>query len=240
MSKSTGIAILLIFLSFWSLNPARAEDYVVMESTSPRYADGTLLTLADRVKLKAGENLLLLNSAGGLRKIAGPFDGFLKPGKKTADGMTEVLSRIVRLRKAESRSIGAMRGYWRDHLPPKEIIDIENNPVRCISGKRALAIELRLAGPPQLAQFWREGRADRVHLRWPAANVPIRWPAAVEIENGGRFFVLPSKAQAAYVFTISILPATFPSRAHEAMWLWQHGCRDNARSVVDLIISEAG
>ena len=100
MSKSTGVAILLILLSFWPQSPARADDYVVMESTAPRYADGTLLTSTDRVKLTAGEKMLLLNSAGILRRITGPFEGLLKPGKKSADSVTEVLSRIVRHRKA--------------------------------------------------------------------------------------------------------------------------------------------
>jgi len=224
--------------------PVMAAQFVVVgvEGKTP-VALGDVVDDAKLIKLDAGTTLTLINANGQKLKLVGPHSGPVggdAPSVAATSGGTarskagyDVVKSLAGLFKSQrsSKSLGAFRAAL-VKSPGPWMYNVDSGASYCLD-----------AG--QKPQFWREsarkkavvmladGNADTSkRLIWKKGKSTLSWPNAVPIENGATYKSKVGKKGKEQVFSVHMVPDGLPSLAHQAAWMMENGCGEQARLLI--------
>lgn len=175
-----------------------SEQLVVIRSTSPAYAPGTVIQQDATVKLPEGQEIEVISPKGNRSTFKGPHNGPVAArGRKIRSESLRAVGDAVFGKDIPTAVLGATRRIPRpeeDNVPPydypKVLVDVMRDTTQCVF--EDARIILRRPAP--------EGRAkihissvnggQSVSLIWPALDVDMAWPSELEIEDGDQFRIV--------------------------------------------------
>jgi hypothetical protein len=164
---------------------ARADDAVVLSSTAPDYAPGTVVTDRQALRLPERASLTLLFRSGEMLRLRGPLEKSLVQLREGSRATSlQSLAAALRVSGVDAAVIGGARAAGRSHGEQDDVlVELEQTATYCIGPSATLWLT-RLTTGTQLVGFQRAGMLREV--RFPAAADRIEWPADVLIEDGER------------------------------------------------------
>lgn len=215
--------------------PASAADLVVVASSDPGLAPGSVVKSDAVLKIPAGASVTLISGTGKTVTLKGPHSG---PPGTVGDGAgsADLIASLSGLLKGSEKETGAL-GTMRAMAPPAPptdpwVIDVGQSGDHCVAA----------AGP---AMLWRgSGSQARVvsiidlkdnsqfDADWPAGAETLAWPSKVPLADGGRYLARMKGSATATRLTVHRVPAQLPTDAHRAAWMADKGCRLQARRLL--------
>ncbi|WP_046020361.1 hypothetical protein [Magnetospira sp. QH-2] len=237
MSRLFGLLIALILS--WSTS-ATAGQLVVIESSLPALAPGQMIDAATAVTVPDGGKLVLISDQGTTLTLTGPFSG--KPGGKMKDikggdgKLLTSLSKLVSGKQADMAALGTFRSGPSNLFPPLWSVNVQRSGRHCLP-------------PSEPAKLWRpksDGAAnlrvkplplgDALRVTWPAGDQQMDWPETVlPSKDGSRYLVRLEDRPSAARVEFKRLPGDLPSRIHQAAWMADHGCGNQALTLLSSI-----
>ena len=227
--------------------PAIAEDLVVIESSSPQIAVGSVIASGAAITLPAGARAVLVSAAGRTVALAGPYSG--TPGSGAAGGDSRLLTALASLvqRKAEdTSSVGAVRAggnAWRfdtvASLADVMAIDLDGGGETCLYDVAGAEVARNPTSPSSSANIFNVQTGASAAVQWTKVGARMPWPKPLTLEHGQTYMVeRPGQSQSTLV-TIKVLSAIAPNDLQRAAQLAAAGCEDQARLLLALVAKQA-
>ncbi|MGF1625646.1 MAG: hypothetical protein ACFCVH_12245 [Alphaproteobacteria bacterium] len=236
-TRFAGAAFALLLLG---IAPLRAQDipaYVVLASTVPSLAVGALIDDGATLDVPQGASLTLIDPAGQIKVIEGPFLGRLRADDRdeTEPSFLRDLANII----AEADTADVALGMGRSTLAPEVspwliAFDQELADDLCVSPGGQLVFYRADAGVPEseTVHFIPADAGPGVNVTWPADDPLMRWPEELPPVDGQDYYIDRGHAIAPPAVTLHLAPTDLASDAHAAVWLARSGCRQQAEAMV--------
>jgi hypothetical protein len=236
MSRRLCFAALLA-LAASGIAPASAEMLVVVHSNAKSWPAGTEVDGTKVLSLEAGAEVALVTESGRKLKLVGPYAAAPAPGgaTSTGGGLVPALKALFTESDRSETTIGAIRSaqhgdawVWTvdDALVAGQPLTVCWPAGGTIYFARAdQALEERA----MLDDVVSGGHAD---LLWPSGTSAVAWPGALLARDGDRYRYGAGDGSTLVEFSIVDVPEKFPTAAHRAIWMAQHGCPVQARRLV--------
>ncbi len=171
--------------------PATAGEVVLLASTAPGYAPGTVLGAGEKLLLPDGASVTLLFRSGQMLRLRGPAETALDlPAPARRDGLVAALAEAFRLRGVDASVIGATRasGFGRPRPQPQDLpVELQRSGTYCVGPADTVWLLREAAEPTNLAL---RRRGSQRSLAWPPGAARLEWPSDLLIEDGDSFEVL--------------------------------------------------
>jgi hypothetical protein len=228
---------------------ARAEDFVVIDSSVAALPAGTTVKSGASVEVPAQGRVVLAAPSGQVVTLNGPYKGAPPAAAGgTGSGSSDVLKILPTLfgRADQRQALGVVRATdaaWREGAvkTPNDVlaIDTTDGGEACIydPGKPVL-----LHNPSRHGKMTIEpmNGGDKVTVDWPRDTLQLPWPAMLSIADGDAFVFEQAGETAAAIVTVHVLPAKpAASELDRVTQMAEAGCRDQARLLLALIAKSA-
>lgn len=228
---------------------ARAEDFVVIDSSVPALPAGTAVSSGASVEVPASGRVVLAAPSGQVVTINGPYTGAPPAASGgTGAGSSNVLKILPTLfgRADQRQALGVVRATdaaWRQELVKALddvlAIDTTDGGDACIYDPvKAVLVH----NPSRRGQMTIEpmNGGDKVKVDWPKDTLHLPWPAALPIADGDAFVFEQFGDSAAAIVTVHVLPAEgAASELDRVAQMAEAGCRDQARLLLAFIAKSA-
>lgn len=219
---------------------ALAADIVVLQSNTPNYLPGKILSSGTIIELADGDELLLASESGALT-LSGPYSG---PPEEAAaadeQSVLKALDELLGKSPADTGDLGVIRGTSNDgsddscgDAPP----GIWSLAV--VSGERCVPADDRVT-------FWREDATqdstllvkriatdEEAELEWASGNNSLTWPESLQQANGETFSVRYAADIRSKNVTLIKMPDGIDSDVQIITWLATQGCTCQAEKIYD-------
>jgi hypothetical protein len=227
---------------------ARAQDYVVIDSSVPALASGTTLRADARLDIPAQGRVVLITSSGQVVAVQGPYQGPPPPAAtgapRTAQGdMVTVLAALAS--KSDPRKeLGAARAInWRANVIKTVnealAVDASDGGDFCVfdPGHAAVIHDPTMAGTMTVQSM---GDGKQATLTWAKDTLQQPWPPALSMNDGDMFSFEQPGAEQAALATIHVLQAApGASDIERAVQMAQAGCQDQAKQLLAIVAKTA-
>ena len=242
-------ALLLVLAS----RAARAQEYVVIESSVPSLALGATVPAGATLAVPAKGRVVLVNANGQVTTITGPYQGAppaapAGAGGGTAPGSNDVVKLFATLMGSggQRQALGAVRGTdaaWRQEtvhtLADVLAINVTDGGDVCLYDANHATVTHDPAhdGTMSIEDMSGGGKA---RLQWPKDTTQLPWPAALPLTDGGNYLFEQQGAGDATVAVIHLLQADGGvSEIARAAQMAKAGCADQARLLLALVARSA-
>ncbi len=234
---------LIASLMFASLPASAAELLVVIDAqqAGAGLQPGQTVGLDDAISLPAGARLSLLNQAGRLVLVKGPFDGPLAQAVAASSdaGDPGVMHKIGDLMKGEDSivSFGAARavsGQKLVEVPNATFISVMADGQRCLISRGPQLWRSDATGAARLALKGPGG--SKQTLDWPAGKDRIALPSAFIADSS---IVIADMGAGEVTMTFNVLPADKRNLAQILAWLGERRCLGQATALLKALRQEA-
>jgi hypothetical protein len=229
---------------------ARAEDFIVIESSVASVPAGTTVTPATQLQVPANARVVLAAPSGQVLTINGPFAGTppASGGGAAAGGSGEMLRTLsALLGNADQRqALGVVRATdvsWRQasvkSLDDVFAIDTTDGGDACVYDP---AQTMLVHNPSRSGQMTIEPMTggSKVSIEWPEHTAHLPWPAALQLGDGDAFVFQQVGEDAAAIVTVHVLSAKDSAGGLDrAAQMAQAGCRDQARLLLGFLAKSA-
>jgi hypothetical protein len=239
--KTCFVSMLLTAVSF----PVVAAQLVVVgvEGKAP-VGLGDMVDDAKPIKLDEGVALTLINANGQKLKISGPHNGPLGGTKATtaAAGTAkgaglnmgyDVVKTLAGLfkSKVDAKSLGAFRAAPAK-IPGPWMYNVSSEPNYCLDGSQKPKLWRESARKKAIVTLVPEAGGKSKTLVWKKGRSTLSWPSSVPFESGSSYKAKVGKKGKEQTVTVHQVPSDLPTRAHQAAWMVEKGCSDQARLLV--------
>jgi hypothetical protein len=243
MSRCLALACVLAVLL---CAPARAQDYVVIDSSLPALAKGATLAKDAKLDVPAQNRVVLITDSGQMVTITGPFSG--PPPAASGTGVagsdaTKVLASLLNHQQTEVGMARAIESHWRDAAVTTRTdvyaIDASDGGDTCLPGAAHVEVmhDPATAGAMAVKSLTGDAAAK---LTWDKGAVRQAWPASFPLSDGDMVSFELSGQDVAAIATIHILPAQGAADdVARAVELAKAGCDDQARLLLGVIAKGA-
>ncbi|HEX9701413.1 MAG TPA: hypothetical protein VGA19_01080 [Rhodospirillales bacterium] len=232
LSLVVGMALAAIAL------PASAADLVVVASSAPDLAPGTVVKSEAVLKVPAGASVTLISGTGKTVTLKGPHAG---PPGVGGDGagspdLIASLSGLLAGSGKETAALGTMRALA-PPAPPTDpwVIDVGQSGDHCVAATGPATLWRGSSSHARLVSIIDLKDNSQLDVDWPAGAATLAWPSKVPLADGGRYLVRMKGSATAAKLTVHRLPAQLPTDAHRAAWMADKGCRPQARRLLAAI-----
>lgn len=183
--RQTACVALLACAIILGAASARADDAVVLSSSSRDYASGTTVAESDTLRLPERESLTLLFRSGEILRLRGPLEKSLAQLREANRSTSlQALAAALRVSGVDAAVIGGTRAAGGQQVEKGEVsVVLEQTATYCLSPVASLWLTRATTGA-QLIGLQRAGTLREV--RFPDAADRIEWPADVLLEDGDR------------------------------------------------------
>lgn len=231
-SLVVGVALAAIAL------PASAADLVVVASSAPGLAPGTVVKSDAALKIPGGASVTLISGTGRTVTLKGPHAG---PPVTGGDGagspdLIASLSGLLAGSGKETAALGTMRALA-PPAPPTDpwVIDVGESGDHCVAAAGAATLWRGQSARARLFSIVDLKDNRRHDADWPAGAATLAWPSQLPVADGGRYLVRMKGSANAARLTVHRVPADLPTDAHRAAWMADKGCRPQARRLLAAI-----
>lgn len=239
MKRNLAVLGLLIVLSM-SRPVFAGDDLVVVESTDPALTVGSVLS-SDSLTVALGKRVVLIDQGGAMHRISGPHSGTLQtePAAGGKRGVVNLLAGLVSDNKVETSTLGAVR----------EVAGLEELHVE--TGLESLYADVegdQCLNPGVLPDLRRgdvvEAETARISLvgggsaevTWERGDSKTVWPESVALGDGSTYLIRRVGASIPGKIILHLVPTTLEEPMDRVLWLTEHGCRSQARAMLDEIL----
>jgi hypothetical protein len=237
MQRMSAIAVALIVgLSAFA---ARADDYVVVESSAPGIKVGTEMSASAGLTVPDKARVVLLRADGQMVTVNGPFKGVTvsTPSGASDSRLYVAITTLVRSGQQEDNvRVAAVRATdtgWRSTQAKTErdilAIDTIEGGDTCLSDP-ATAELVRSPSARGNVTILAMRSTGSVTVTWPADNHRMPWPKEVPLADGGSYVIEQEGRASAAITTVHVLPKE-PGRSdlQRIAQLAEKGCTSQAR-----------
>lgn len=208
---------------------ARAEDAVILDSTAPGQAPGTVIPDGQKLSLPDGSSATLIFRSGQMLKLRGPFSGALTADAGAAgSGLADRL----RMQGVDVSVVGGSRALGPSARRALDGSDLRIDPQRtstyCIGPRDTLW----LRRPAKGGELGLRRNGSIRTVAWPQGVLQIPWPDDVMVENGDQISFVDASGKSygeARFRRVDTLPRD------EAAWAAEMaltGCADQAQAAL--------
>lgn len=218
--------------------PASAADLVVVASSAPGVAPGSVVKSDAVLKIPAGASVTLISGTGKTVTLKGPHAGPPGAGGDGA-GSPDLIASLSGLLKGSERETGAL-GTMRALAPPAPptdpwVIDVGQSGDHCVAAAGAATLWRGSSSHARLVSIIDLKDNSQLDTDWPAGAATLAWPSKVPLADGGRYLVRMKGSATASKLTVHRVPAQLSTDAHRAAWMADKGCRPQARRLLAAI-----
>lgn len=201
---------------------ARADDAVVLASTPPGPAPGTIVADGQVLRLPERASLTLLFRSGEMLRLRGPLDASLAALRGAGrEKSPHAMASGLRASGVDAAVIGGTRSLsssLRQRIDTDDIeVSLEQTATYCLGPSNTLWLKRAATG----AQIVGLSRAETLRqVRFPELAERIEWPADVMIEDGDRITFLSSDGT---VYGTAAFRRIEAGAGAELSWLAQAG-----------------
>jgi hypothetical protein len=226
------VALWVSIFTLLSFGSARAE-LLVLKSNDPNLKAGQTISDNKIINLAAEATVVLISRDGRSIKLKGPYSGL--PGgaaKKGKDG-TKLISKLAALvRGRKSIVLGASRSM-RGPPPIPWMIDVSSNADQCVLDGSSPLLWRRTATIREKLILIGSKAGQRRIIDWPKGENKISWPRAMPVEDGSEVTAILDITNKAVRFKVHVIPNNLPSLAHNAAYMADRNCKDQALRLLD-------
>jgi hypothetical protein len=211
---------------------ALAADVVVVDARGVDLKPGQAIDGAQKLTLKAGQQVTLISPAGKTMKLRGPYDDApLGGAADAAPDVAAALSALVTQNLARSDKVGVVRGGGNDVVPPEPyLLDVTHVGTRCLREDTPIVFWRPGAGPATKLVVTPYDRSWRARAEWPAGLDRIMMPPTLPLHSRTTYIVhLGDKENA---ITLVAIPAAATNDAMRAAWMMDAGCDTQAQALL--------
>lgn len=232
------IAMLLGLGLVFGASSAAANQFVVVASTQAAWKPGQIVPAGATFDVPAGGKLTLLGADGSRVHIRGPYRGAPAVGAAAADGgrMLQQIAQLVSRERTDNGTLGATRTTTlaqpsdRDPLS----IDVTRSGTQCVAAGKPPALWRIAHASAATGTVVRVGTDQQGAIRWGSGDRVTAWPQAVAVLAGARYVIrLRDRPQPTEV-ELKLLPDNLPSVGHQALWMNDQGCAEQARLLLQI------
>jgi len=232
------IIIAALALALLPIVSAVANQFFVIDSTSPNFLTGAIIDGAKPVSIAEGERVTLVTEDGNTRTIRGPFNGALEgdqgKGEKKS-GLIKTLAKFVESDRVRSKP-GAVRGGTTATLDDPFLLPIGIGGRFCVRDGSVTLWRPDASEDKTLIVKQFGGQANRVKIVWPAGDNQIAWPAGAPLKDGKKYAIRLRGGASARQIHVVLLNGGAPTTAHEIARLADHECFRQARSLLQTLL----
>ncbi len=240
--KSLRMAVLVVAMMASPL-PAKASQYVVIRSSDPALARGSILPGGTELRLSEGAAVTLIDDAGKPLTIKGPYAGAVGERGKAKDkaakaakgkGLLASLSRLVGSDERGRTSLGSIRGVTAGgEAPDPWAVNVARAGTYCLR-------------PGTLPRLWRERTGSRKRLvvgdhlfgiekkvAWEKGQAYTGWPDGLEIRQDRVYLVQPQGKLIATRVDFRFLPESAATPGEVIVWMADNGCDVQAQLLIE-------
>jgi len=218
--------------------PASAADLVVVASSAPGVAPGSVVKSDTVLKIPVGASVTLISGTGKTVTLKGPHSG--PPGAGGGGtGSPDLIASLSGLLKGSERETGAL-GTMRALAPPAPptdpwVIDVGLSGDHCVAAAGVATLWRGSSSHTRPVSIIDLKDNSQLDVDWPAGAATLAWPSTVPLADGGRYLVRMKGSATAAKLTVHRVPAQLPTDAHRAAWMADKGCRPQARRLLAAI-----
>ena len=226
---------------------AAAEDLIVIESSVPQLAVGSVVANGATVTLPAGARAVLVSAAGRSVALSGPYSGVPGSGAAAGDSrLLTALASLVQRKGEETSSVGAVRAggnAWRfssvANVADVLAIDLDTGGDTCLYDLKTAEVVRNpiTGGTSAIILNVQTGATGAV--KWDKGAGRTAWPKSLPLEPDQTYIVEHPGQTASTLLTVKALPPGGPSDLHRAAQLAAAGCEDQARLLLALVAKQA-
>jgi len=227
--RATCLILALLFTTI----PARAAEFVVVESSSLALALGTVIS--GSISLSSGESVTLMDGMGTLYRQTGPFEGsFVAAEGKSGANTIRVLSGLLADNATDTTTLGAIRNVNGQVAGDLNLLSGETAGDQCVASSPHLGI-WRASGDGQETASLRLVGGKGADVSWGKGETVASWPGAVPVESGGIYLLRRSGASIPYKIDLQVIPNVSDPIAGIAL-MAEAGCTLQANEALSAFI----
>ena len=253
-----GVRFAVVFLLMGAVTSgAAADQFVIIQGeAAPAFSAGDIVGEDNRLSVADGITLTLIDGDGRKIRIVGPFAGSIselnlasgdgkdkdQPSKSETTPSSDIVQVISGLLQQAARDTAKRAVPLGRQMSDPWLINVSVADHHCVKKLRN-------------ARFWRSNFRDsdrfvletrnlrqRAGIAWPAGTDELEWPLEVELEDGGAYLMRTSRIDPR-PFIIHLVPESLPTRAHQAAWMADRACKEQAlllvlTAEVDLFVND--
>ena len=227
---------------------ARAEDYVVVESTAPAIKVGTEISAQAGLNVPDRARVVLLRADGQMVTVDGPFQGVPKstPAGAADSRLFVAITTLVRSgQQQDNIQVAAVRATdagWRATHAESErdilAIDTMEGGDTCLYDPAAAELIRSPANQSQTSVLALTS-AGSVAVAWPLGASRVPWPKEVALEDGANYVIEQEGHAGASMTTVHVLRREpGQSELQRVAQLAEHGCTSQARLWLRMIAAK--
>ena len=238
--------VLTILLLLGGGLAARAEDYVVVESSAADIKTGTTIGAGATLTIPDKARVVLMSGSGKTVALTGPFKG-APPADAGAGNSAALKAVVAMLGSDDQRQVpGAVRAAdvaWRaditKSLTDVVAIDATDGGDVCLYDAATAQVTHNPAKAGAMIIHSTDGDAAAT-VTWPAQTAVLPWPKALKLTDGSTFLIEQPDQSDAAMATIHLLPADKAKTDIERVaQMAEAGCKDQAHLLLAVIAKTA-
>ena len=207
---------------------ALAGQFVVIASTASSLAPGAVVADAQEVTLSAGASVTVVDPAGAVLTLVGPYSGAIGSATGTSGGsFGAAMAKLISGQGTHSAAIGAMRGDAREGPPSPWLINAARSGAQCAPAKEAALWRARDTHAAKLTIIVNGRRST---IQWPRGSSELEWPTSVPLTDGTTYKLRLGSRIVRVKLNIAAQP--FESDKMAIAWMAARGCRTQARALL--------
>ncbi len=244
--RFTGIlAALAIVVLAW---PAMALDYVVVKAAgNTNYKPGDVLAETTEITIAEKQSMTLIDALGRKLLLKGPLSGDLAQlsasqnngeaakvelGSGRSSNIIGALSNLLKTETVNSVSVGAFRNLAAgDPSTDPWAIDVTQADDHCVQEGRSATFWRADAGKVDQLILEASNGSEKANISWPASYEEVEWPLEVALNDGAAYKMGMADGQVRDL-KVHMVPDNLPTRAHQAAWMAERNCAQQALLLV--------
>lgn len=226
-----------IFLTLFGV--ARAEELVVIESTLPNLAPGSIVDGTKPLTLPEKSRVVLVSESGKNIALQGPWQGKPNTGSAVAaDGTPRLLTglaSLVRLSAEDANSVGAIRAASIKTRADALMINLSESGDYCIADLNSVDMTRYISESSRRVTLNAVRGDVTTTLTWPAGRDRTTWPRDLPIEDGATYLVEQEGKDTRTMLVLHAIVDDTPTDAHRAVFMAERGCTEQARMLLALL-----
>ena len=228
------IAVIATFAIAVQVTSGAGAELVVVASTAPGFAPGTIVDGAQILVLPAGASVTLVSADGGTMMLRGPFAD--APGGGSGDGkIVQIIADFLNPERTTT-GIATVREIGGNIPVDPYVIAIGRSGAHCVPSDRPLRIWRAAADNATSVTIQRigNGAEQKVAIPWQAGAATLAWPAELPPTDGSTFFIRLRSATTGTKVTLLVFPM-LPTEAHRVAWMIEYGCIRQAKQLISTL-----
>ena len=229
-----------IILAIMSTVVAHAADIVVLQSNTPDYEVGEILSSDTVIELTAGDELMLASDSGAI-VLSGPHSGPPKAADSADEqSVLKALDELLGKSSPDTGDLGAVRRLDRNDsaehcndAPPAAWSLAIVSGDRCVPADGAVSFWRDDASQESTLLVKRIATGEEAEIAWTSGEHAVPWPESLQQANGETISVRHDADIRSQNISLIKMPEGIDSTVQTIAWLASQGCGCQAQKIYE-------